>query len=72
MLSFPSATAFLFSVSSKETEDHMESVAENKLNRFTKGWYLRIIWNTSFKFLVANLNTILSHNVWWKVFYYSR
>lgn len=36
MLSFPSATAFLFSVSSKETQDHMENVAENKLNRFTK------------------------------------
>lgn len=41
MLSFPSATAFLFWVSSKETQEHMENVAENKLNRFTKGWYLK-------------------------------
>lgn len=54
MLSFPSATVFLFSVSSKETQDHMENVAENKLNRLAKGWYLKEDY-LKHKFEILNL-----------------
>lgn len=54
MLSFPSATVFLFSVSSKETQDHMENVAENNLNRLAKGWYLKEDY-LKHKFEILNL-----------------
>lgn len=63
MLSFTSATAFLFSVSSKKTQDHMEIVSENKLNRFTKGWYLKKDY-LKHKFEIFNLlSMFLLHNM---------